>query len=250
MVEHRAEGVVGVLGSGSDLNGLRDRDPEAARLVRRLGAAGFRQIGGAAVDGRPPGLDHRLAVGLLVVGDAHHEDLALEAEELAGEGQGRAPLSRPGLRRELSDPGLPVVEGLCNGRVRLVGAGRRDPLVLVVDVRRRIELFLQAARAQQRRWSPEPVDVADLIRDFDVRVGRHLLGDQSHGEDRREVVGPERVAGGWAERRWRRIAGQVGEQVHPAGRNLILGELELHLIAHGRAILCVFVSGSARQGAA
>ena len=249
MVEHRPKRVVRILGSGGDLHGLRDRDPETPGLVRRLRAAGFRQIGGAAMDRPAPGLDHRLAVGLLVVGDADHEDLAVEPEELTGERQRRAPLPRPGLCGELPDARLAVVERLGDGRVRLVGAGRRDPLVLVVDVGGRLELPLQAARPQQGRRPPEAVDVADLIGDLDVRVGRDLLGDQAHGEDRGEVVGPDRVAGGRAEGRWRRIAGQVGEQVHPAGRDLLLGELELHLIAHGRAILCVLGGSSAKPGA-
>jgi hypothetical protein len=44
----------------------------------RLRAAGLGQSLGGAVDRRAPGLDHRAPVGLLVVADADHEDLALE----------------------------------------------------------------------------------------------------------------------------------------------------------------------------
>ena len=51
------------------------------------------------MDGGAPGLDHRAPVGLLVVADADHEDLALEPEHAAGERQRRAPLARPGLGR-------------------------------------------------------------------------------------------------------------------------------------------------------
>jgi hypothetical protein len=84
MVEDRAEGVFGVGRFGRHLDRLGDRDAEAAGLVGGLGAAGVGEVGGAAVDAAAPGLDHRPAVGPLVVGDADHEDLALEAEEAAG----------------------------------------------------------------------------------------------------------------------------------------------------------------------
>src|SRR5829696_9581511 len=103
------------------------------------------------MDRRAPGLHHRLPVGLLVEGDADHEDLTLEAEEPAGEGQRRPPLARAGLGRELADARLAVVVRLSHGGVWLVRARRRDPFVLVVDARGRIEFALEAQGPEERR---------------------------------------------------------------------------------------------------
>jgi hypothetical protein len=218
MVEDRAEGVVGIVAFRRHLDRLGDRDPEAARLVGGLRAAGLGAVGGAAVDGPAPGLDHRPAVGLLVVGDADHEDLALEAEELAGEREGGPPLSRSGLGDQLLDPRLLVEVGLGDGRVRLVGAGRRDALVLVVDVRRRIELALQPPRPDQRGRPPELVDLSHLLGDLDLGLRRDLLFDHPDREDRRQVLGPGRLPGPRVERR-QRLARQFGQQVDPARRD-------------------------------
>ena len=89
-----------------------------------LRAAGLGRVRGRAVDGRPPGLHHRAAVGLLVVARADHPHLALEPEQLAGERQRRSPLAGAGLGRELLDPGLGVLVRLGDGGVRLVRARR------------------------------------------------------------------------------------------------------------------------------
>ena len=52
------------------------------------------------------------------------------------------------------DAGLRVVPSLRHRGVRLVRARRRDAFVLVVDLRRRAERFLEPVRAIQRRWAP------------------------------------------------------------------------------------------------
>jgi hypothetical protein len=72
--------------------------------------------------------------------------------------------------------------------------------------------------------------------DLDLRLGRDLLHDQAHREDRRQVVRSGRLAGPRVERR-QRLAGQVRQQVDPVGRDLVLAEEELGRLAHG-AILC------------
>ena len=113
-------------------------------------------------------LHHDPAVRLLVVGRADLPHLALEAEQRAGEGQRGAPLAGAGLGGELPDPGLGVVVRLRHGGVRLVRAGGRDALVLVVDPRRRAERLLQPVRPVQRRRPPQPVDVEHLVGDVDV----------------------------------------------------------------------------------
>ena len=183
--------------------------------------------------GRAPGLHHRAPVGLLVVAGADHVDLALQPEQRAGEGQRGAPLAGAGLGDELADPGLRVLVGLRHGGVRLVRARGRDALVLVEDLRRRAELGLEAARAEQRRRAPQPVGVAHRVRDRDQRLGRDLLHDQPHREDRREVVGAGGLAGLRAQRR-QRLAGQVREQVDPVRRDGVLAQDELRRLAHTR----------------
>ena len=102
-----------------------------------------------------------------------------------------APVSVASLRI----PASLVVVGLGDGGVRLVRAGGRDALVLVVDVGGGIERALEPARAQQRGRAPELVDLANLVGDLDLRLGRDLLLDQRHREQRREVLGAERLLG-------------------------------------------------------
>ena len=181
-----------------------------------------------------PGLDHRPAVGLLVVGDADHEHLAFELEHLTGERQRRAPLPGAGLGRELANPGLRVVERLRDRGVRLVRARRRDALVLVVDVGRRIQGPFEPASTQQRRRAPKLVDLADLVRDLDLGLGRDLLLDQRHRKQRRQVLRPQRLLGSGMKRR-QRVAGQIGHQVDPVGRDRGLGQQELGLLAGAHA---------------
>ena len=193
VVQHRSERVVGALVAGRHLDRLGDRDAERARRVRGLRAPGLGPVGGAAVHRRAPHLHHRAAVGLLVVARADHEDLALHAHQPAGEGKRGAPLPGTGLGREPAHALLAVVVGLRHGRVGLVRARRRGALVLVVDVRRGIELALEAPRPVQRRRAPQLVDLAHLVGDLDLRLGRDLLRDQAHREDRREVVGARRA---------------------------------------------------------
>src|SRR5690606_7283148 len=67
---------------------------------------------GAGDAARAIGLHQGPAIGLLVIADAHHEDLDLEAEERAREGKGGTPLPRAGLGRQAPHPLGLVVEGL------------------------------------------------------------------------------------------------------------------------------------------
>ena len=101
-------------------------------LVRRRGDAA-----------RAVGFHQRAAVGLLIVGHAHLEDGHVDAEQRAGEGERGAPLASAGLGGEPLDARLLVVPSLRHRRVRLVRAGRRDALILVVDLGRGAERLLQ-----------------------------------------------------------------------------------------------------------
>ena len=154
---------------------------------------------------RAPGLHHHPPVGLLLVGDVDHVDLALEAEGLAGEGQRAAPLAGAGLGGQALAAGAGVVEGLRDGGVGLVRPGRRPALVLVVDARRGADLPLQPLGAVKRRRPPQRQHVQHLVGDRDLAVGRDLLQDQIHREQRRQVVGPDRLPGARVQRRLRRV---------------------------------------------
>ena len=192
VVEDAAQRVAGLRVARGDLDRLADRDAQRAGVLRGLGedrAAGLGQLRRRAVDRRPERLHHHPPVGLLVVRGADLPHLDVDAEQRAGEGERGAPLAGAGLGRQLPDAVLGVVVGLRDGGVRLVRAGRRDALVLVVDLGRRAERLLEPVRAVQRRRPPQPVDVEHLVGDVDVPVLGDLLQDQVHREQRREVLG-------------------------------------------------------------
>src|SRR5215213_1101905 len=109
------------------------------RMLLEDVAACLREVRGTGEDLCTIRLHHDASVGFLVVADTYHIDRAIQAHHAAGEGDGRAPLARPGLRGQAPDTLLAVVVGLRDGRVRLVAARRADTFVLVVDVGRSIE---------------------------------------------------------------------------------------------------------------
>ena len=160
----------------------------------------------------------------------------LEAEQRAGEGQRRAPLAGAGLGAELLDAGLGVVPGLRHGGVGLVAAGGRDAFVLVVDLGRRAQRLLQAVGADQRGRPPQLEDLAHRLGDRDLALGGHLLQDQFHREQRRQVVRAHRLQRARVQHRRRRHR-QVGGDVVPVRGHLALVEQELGGRAHGRGLL-------------
>ena len=180
-------------------------------------------------------LDHESAVGLGVVRRTHLPDLTLKVIQRTRERQGSAPLTRSGFGGELLGAFLLVVVGLRHRCVGLVRASGRDTLVLVVDARRCAERLLQAMRAEQRRRPPLTVDVEHATGDFDVSLLRDLLHDQFHREQGRKIVRSDGVhAAGVQRRRGRNW--QVGHDVVPSGRHLVLGQHVLVLangVIHG-----------------
>ena len=166
------------------------------------------------------------AVRLLVVARPDHVDLDLEAEDRPGERHRAAPLAGAGLRRDPRDALLLVEERLGERRVGLVAARRAHALVLVVDVRGRIERLLQPVRPVQGRRPVERVRLAHRIGDLDLPVGADLLEDEAHREQRREVGGPDRLVGPRVERRGRGRP-EVGGDVVPGPRDPVLVEDEL-----------------------
>src|SRR5215207_4579834 len=171
VVQDAPERVLGVVVSHSVLDSLAYGDPERARRVRVLlqdVAASVREVRGARVNFGPVSLHHNAPVWFLIVADADHVDRAIEAHHPAGEREGRAPLARPRLGGQAPDTLFAVVIRLGDGRVRLVAAGRRAALVLVVDVGRGVEEPLQTPGAEERGRAPEAIDLTHFFGDGNV----------------------------------------------------------------------------------
>ena len=189
----------------------------AARMARPDSVS----VLGLAVTGGAEGLHQRAAIGLLVVADAHHVDLAIEAEKGAGHGERRTPLAGSGLGGEVLGAVHLVVIGLRQGGVQLVRAGRAAALVFVIDVGGRIQRLLQTAGAEERRGTPLRVQLPHFAGNFDFPFVADLLQDQAHGKERGEIVGAERLEGSGMQRRSHR-RGQIGGEVVPGKRNAVL----------------------------
>ena len=195
------------------------------------GAAGIGLVRRRRDAARAVGLHQRAAIGLLIVGHPHLEHRDVDAEQRAGEGKRGAPLPGAGLRGQPLDARLLVVPGLRHRGVRLVRAGRRDAFVFEVDLGRRAELLLEPARADQRRRPPHPVDVADRLRNVDVTLGRDLLHDQFHREQRLEVGGADRLLGAGMQDGRQRL-GKIGRQIVPSLRNMVFVQDVFDLVTH------------------
>src|SRR5919201_3022851 len=206
------------------------------------GLSGLRVLRGARHDLRAPRLDHRAPVRLLLVRDLDHVDLALEPDQPAGERERASPLPGAGLGREAGAAFLLVVVRLRHRGVRLVASGRADSLVLVEDPRARADRLLEAVRTEERRRTPEAVELEDLLGDLDLGFLADLLSDERHREERREVVRPDRLPGARMQHGLRG-GGHVREDVVPATRETSLLEQELRLtrstdarLLHGASI--------------
>ena len=248
VVQHRAQGVIGIGARGGILHRFRDRQAERARTVGvgcQRGTAGVGFHARAGEHFRAPGLHHGAAVGLLPVAHLDHVHPHLQPEHLAGQRHRAAPLAGAGLGGDALDAGLGVVIGLSHGGVGLVRTGRGDAFVLVVDLRRGAERRFQAMGAEQRRGAPQLIDLAHFFRDRNPALGRHFLLDQAHREDRRQRLGADRLAVR-TQRRRRRI-GHVGDDVVPVGGDLGFVEQELGLRHGGLPVVCVYRCISDKQ---
>src|SRR5919199_2357609 len=208
--------------------------------------ARLRHVGGARVDLGPVSLHHDPTIWLLVVADAHHIDGALQSHDPAGEGQRGAPLAGSRLGCEAFYSLLAVVVGLRDGGVRLMAPGGRAALVLIVDVGRGVEKALEAPGPQERRRTPEAVDLPYLIRDGNVGLASDLLVDDGLGKDRGERLGADRIARRRVQRRVQPER-QIRDDVVAALRQGLLVEQELRGL-HVENLLfyaCQLVSTSA-----
>jgi hypothetical protein len=227
VVEHRAERVVGRRRAARRPRPPRRSRCPATRVSRgaRPGCpAGAVSSDGDGCTGAAEGLHHEPAIGLGVIGGPHLPDLALQPELRAGEGQRGAPLPGAGLGRELLDarpwrcrtPAAPRCSACASRRGRRLRTCSRSAPACPAPS--------QPVRAVQRRGPPQPVDV-EGSGGCRRTLGRDLLLDEVHREQREQVVRPDRLPGARVQRRRRR--GQVVQDVVPAGRHLVLVEDDL-----------------------
>ena len=234
VVEHASQRVAGSGVRHGVLDRLGDRDAQGsggvgvlrAKLASELGLARRTRMNGCS-----PGFHGHAAVGLLPVAGAHHVDVALDVEQLAGQGQGTSPLAGTGFGGQALDPGLFGVPGLGDRGIRFVRSRWRGAFVLVVDVGRGVQRALQPHRAHQRRRTPQRQNLAYRLGDLDPSLGGHFLLHHTFGEDgfhhlRRDgLLGPRMQVLG--HRR-----GHVGGDVVPRLGNVLLGEIETGRSAH------------------
>ena len=204
-------------------------DPFESGCCGQNGAARLGLHAGAGRNRCAEGLHQRAAIGLLVVAHAHHVDLAVQAEERAGHRQRRAPLPRAGLRGQVFGAFLLVVVSLRHGGVQLVRAGRADALVLVVDVRRRIERLLKPARAVERRRTPLRINLPHLFGNLDLALAADFLKNQAHGKQRSQIVRADGLMRAGVQRRRQRL-GQIGKHVVPDTWNAVLRQIVLNCL--------------------
>ena len=106
-----------------------------------------------------------------------------------------------------------------------MAAGGIVAFKLVIDLRRCAELFLQAVGPDQRRRTVHLVEIADLLRDGDIRrVVVQLLLDQLVTENGAQIVEAHGLAGAGVDQR-RGLVLHVRADVVP-----ILGHLRLRQI--------------------
>ena len=144
-----------------------------------------------------------------------------------------APLAGAGLGGQALGAGHLVEIGLGDGGVGLVAAGGADALVLVINVRGRLQGLLEAHRAQQRRGPPQRVNVAHRLRDFDPALRAHLLPHEVLGEDRQQRFRRHGLFGAGMQRRGQRFR-EISQQVVPGLGNVGLCQVKTCLHRQSR----------------
>ena len=230
LVQDRAEDVAVALLAGGGLDGLGDgaaQGPGGAGVLGEDLPADVGRVRRRRRHLRAVGAHDLPAEGLLLIGALDHVDLAVQAQVGAGHAQGRAPLAGAGLGGDAPEALVLGVVRLGDGRVQLVAAGGVVALELVVDLRRRAQLLLQAVGPDQRRGAVHLVKVADLLRDGDIGRGVvQLLADQFLAEDRLQLLGGHGLAGAGVQQRGG-LHLHIGPDVVPGLGHLLLFQVDL-----------------------
>ena len=177
------------------------------------------------------------AEGLLLIADLDHEDLAVQIKVGAGHAQGRAPLAGAGLGGDALKALLLGVVCLRDGGIELMGTAGVVALEFVVDLRRSLELLLQAVGPDQRGRTIHLVEILDLLGDGNVGVFViQLLLHQLVTEHAAKLLRGHGLVGAGIEQRGRLVL-HVRPDIVPCLRHLRLFEVDLvgdFLVCHGK----------------
>src|SRR3989475_495774 len=200
MVQDGAEAVDRLVIAPRVFEAFRHRDAQGAWVMRvflEQGPSGRRLRTRGSVDCRAVQPHELAALRLPIVDRADPEDRRLQAREARRVREGRAPLPRPGFRREALVPLLLRIPGLRERRIHLVAAGRTVELGLVVQMRGSTESFLETACPDQRPRSTRlAVQVLNLRRDVDPSLHRVLLAQAFADQQVRERLDSRRAGRG------------------------------------------------------
>ena len=187
------------------------------------------------MDGGAVRVHEGLAVRLLIVRELDHEHLALQPKLRTRKRQRRAPLARPGFCHNLFRALHLVVIGLGQCRVGLVRPAGAHAFVLVIDARRRVEVFFEVVGSEQWRGPVLEVLVSNLFGDLNKPVRRHFLGNQGLWKKGAKHLGADRFVGARMQRR-QGFVGHVRHNVVVMGGELTLLQGEF-VLSHGDQVL-------------
>ena len=145
---------IAVAGIGdSDFHCFGDRAAEGSGCAGVLSedlASDICCVGRRRRDGSAVGAHHFAAERLLLITDFDHVYFAVEVKIGAGHGKRRTPLACAGLGRDAFEALFLGVISLRYSGVELVAAAGVVAFELIVDVRRGLQLLLEAVSADQR----------------------------------------------------------------------------------------------------
>ena len=190
MVEHAAEGVVGVASARGVFHRLADGYAQIAVAVgvfSEIIPAELRQVGRAGGHAGAESLHKGAAHRLLVVTDFNHIHLAFQTEMAARHAERRAPLSRARFGGEPFYARRLVVIRLRHGGIEFVAAGGVVALVFIKDFRRGAQHSFQTVSPVQVARSVSVVDVLNFVRDIDVSLLAYSCISHSPDNSRRDT---------------------------------------------------------------
>ena len=230
LIQHGTENVAVTRLLYSGFHSFGDGAAEATRGAREFGVDLLADVGR---HGR--GRGHGGAVGahdfaaerFLFVGNLHHIDLAVNAEECRGHREGGTPLAGTRFGGHALEALLLGVIGLSDGGVELVGARGVVAFKLVVDVSRSAESLFEEVGADQRRRTVHLVERENVFGNFEeAGVVVQFLLDEFVAEHGLQVFEGHRLAGTGVQERSGFLL-HVGTDVVPCLREFVFVEVSL-----------------------
>ena len=171
LIEHAAEHIAVAFLLGGGFDGFGDGAAEASGGAGEFSEnllADFCFHRGRRRDRRSVGSHDFAAEGLLLIGNLHHVDLAVQTEEGTRHRKSGTPLTCACFGGDAFQTLLLGVIGLRHGGIELVAAAGVVAFKFVVDLGRRAERFLEEVCPDQRRRTEHFVAVPDLLGNFNV----------------------------------------------------------------------------------